>query len=189
MVLMRVKGELSDLWLLTYQPLSVTKGIDRCRSLQWPVIDINNHVEMKKPAKSLRCNRNSWWRGHWVHTYSKKLEQVDCFGFVFKNKILLMLTPLDCCTVEIVCVNVCVCLHAFVFLCEDQISSQSQEDGDWLVGWGFELFLVLINITHQNPAQVLVIDLGDPLGLWFLKVKQCRPLRSLVCLCLPVLIS
>lgn len=35
-----------------------------------------------------------------------------CFCF-FKNKILLMLTLPDCCTVEIVCVNVCV----FACLC------------------------------------------------------------------------
>ncbi len=30
MVLMEVKGALSDLGLLTYQPLLVTKDIDRC---------------------------------------------------------------------------------------------------------------------------------------------------------------
>lgn len=59
MVLMRVKGAFSHLRLWVYQPLSLTKDIDRCHSLQRPVIDTNNNVEMKKPTKSLRCNNRN----------------------------------------------------------------------------------------------------------------------------------
>lgn len=69
---MKVKGALSDLWLLTYQPLSVTKDIDRCLAQLTVACNwhINNNVEMKKLANSQRSNRNIWWRGHRVYPYS-----------------------------------------------------------------------------------------------------------------------
>lgn len=66
----------------------------------------------------------------------KKLEQEDCFVFLkfgLENKILPMLTPPDCCTVENVCVNVCVCMPLYFFARTKYPHNSRKMEIGWLV--------------------------------------------------------
>lgn len=96
MVLMKLQGALSDdFWLINlYWWPRTSTGVSH--SLQWPVIDINNNVEMMKPANSQRCNRNISWRGHQVF-YSTYLKNGDFYSGL-ENKIRLLADSTILCT-------------------------------------------------------------------------------------------
>lgn len=129
MVLMKLQGALSDdFWLINlYWWPRTSTGVSH--SLQWPVIDINNNVEMMKPANSQRCNRNISWRGHQVSTVH--IWKTVTFILGLKTKYACLLTP-----------------PYFVLLCERQISLKWQENEKkhkvLRIGWLVEVRIIFI---------------------------------------------